>query len=81
MLQGARALLGARVPQFPFRVWERRGHKKGGDVWGVTSAPERPDRVDRPKRGSPTGIWGWEGDEDSFYQRRYLWRWDSAKGR
>lgn len=47
MVQRERALLEARVPRFPFRVWERRGQKKGGEVWRVTSAPERPDRGDR----------------------------------
>jgi hypothetical protein len=60
MVQGAHALLGPRVPQFPFRVWKRRGQRKGGDVWGVTSTPKRPDQGDR-REISPMGIWGWGG--------------------
>lgn len=60
MVQGVGALR-ARVPQFPFRVWKRRGQRKGGEVWGVTSAPKRPDRRDRRQRGSPDGNLGLGG--------------------
>lgn len=73
MVQGSHALLGPWVPQFPFRVWKRRGQRKGGEVWRVTSAPKRLDRGNRGRDISPWEF-GAEGNEHSFCQRRYLWR-------
>lgn len=53
---------------------------RGGLGSYVRSQEARSGRQ-KEERFPPMGIWGWVGDEDSFCQRRYLWRQDSAKGR
>lgn len=53
---------------------------RGGLGSYVRSQEARSGRRKEERFLSPMGIWGW-GNKDSFCQRRYLWRWDSTKGR
>lgn len=81
MVQGARALLGARVPQFPFRNdWARGREERSRELH-----PLPRGQIGETEEREVTPPWefgaGGGRDEDSFCHRRYLWRWDSAKGR
>ena len=82
MVQGARALIGGEGPPLPLPGLEATGPKegRGGLESYVRSREARPGR--QTEERFPDGNLGLAGgDEDSFYQRRYLWRWESAKGR
>lgn len=72
-------------PPVPLPGLETTGPEEGRGGLGVTSVSQEPNPGDGRNRGFPlphTHPWefGAGGDEDSFYQRRYLRWWDSAKG-
>lgn len=83
MVQGGRALLERGSP-VPLPGLGATGPEEGrGGLGSYVRSQEARSGRRKEESSPPHPPWefGARGCEDSFCQRRYLWRWDSAKGR